>query len=330
MKAEPDFHIIFNGNDFPINKMLFSYYSGKCLSHTDNQIDSKIIIHDQRVTCDEFDVFVKACQQDAYSINPSNFYPLKYLAKKYEAAHLMKECNEFLKSSNKSDLVLPKLFYKKRKGTFTIKDLKDVSNHLPNVISSKELLKVSNDDLKEIIKARNRDSTNQFQIFCFLIKKYEISNDVSIGELFKLLDYNKFSGYEINWLLSHPEIDSSYLDNNLKQRSQTIIDEIQEHDNLLKEYSQREINPLDEKKYKHVFSNLNHLKKKFNKNVSKALSEIEAESFSSFNELEKKEKIDEINNEIEQMSEKLMDIEAKMDDLEFKSSQISQYIETRQ
>ncbi|OHT09292.1 hypothetical protein TRFO_21859 [Tritrichomonas foetus] len=323
------FHIYFRKEEFPVNKDLFCFFSPKFQSLIQSAKDSSIDLTDNRVLDISFAMFVRACQQLPYSINPSNYYDIRYLANDYKVKHLIDECNEFQEKCIKSDLVIHRLYYKIRKGSHLKKIIKIVAYNLPDLLNKNELLFVPNEYLKSILQERT-NSMNQSQIFNFLVKKFD--NDHSSASLFSLLDPSKLTIYEIKWLLDHhPLVNTSFIPAEIRARAKTINDEINEQQEKINEYEEKIKNDLSKSAFNQVFHRLKHIKNKFVKHgqIHKIVSELGKEEFEEIGEIEKEQSVSDLNSQATEYEDRIADLDLKTQDLEFKFMQLLQFLESK-
>lgn len=356
---EINYELLFNDVKYPINKEIFCFYSPKI---------EQVILSDPTSFSKSFrepnnlaysiSSFVNSCQNRPYSINPSNYYDIRDLSKKYEVKHLIQECNEFKKYCPVQELLIDHLYYKIRKGAATNKIIKRISVHLPDLLLKKEIFFIPSEYIKQILlrhltKDRN-DKENQSLIFRFIQTKDE--SDESYAEFFQKLDPHKLTVSELKWFLEHPKIDIGFITKayDINQKVKTINEQIIEHQNYIDQCQQK----LSEIENSHPFHHLSHRVHKLKEQClelekaerkalsmdmlpSKNESEIGTSSASHdslLKEIEDKidafygqgNSISQLKSDTDSQKEQLSVLSSKTEDLLFDFNNLLQYIDNSQ
>lgn len=336
LEIENDYTITFNDTKYPINKELLYYYSPKLKEMIEKGNDNSLDLTNSSYLESSFASFIDACQNRPYSINPSNFYDIQNLSFYYQVKHIIDECNEFSQFCPIPDILIHRLLYKIRKHGKTQNVIFQISRYFSDLAQRKELLLVPQEYLEEIIKLSLK-SDNQFKpdqsiIFKFLTTKYE--QDEHIAHLFEYLDPNKFTIYELNWILDHPKINTDFISKcyDIRQKTKTINEQIKERQEKIDNYAQTLSGLENHHHYHSISRHVQKLKDKYikaksetdeetventeyeNQNDSDVFQEIEARIEAIFG---KESGISEVEKQVNDNGNKLDLTESDAEDLRF-------------
>ena len=141
--------------------------------------------------------------------------------------------------------------------------IKQIATHFAELYQRKDLLSVPKEYLEQIILASLDFKTDQSIIFKFLIKLYE--DNKQVAPFFQNLDPNKFTVYELKWILNHPDINTDFITScyDINQKVKTINDQIKERQEKIDDYEKSLKELLNSDQYQHFSKKIRKIREKY-------------------------------------------------------------------